>query len=214
MAWFLGLIGFFFMLSTLLAPDWLTHDSTGPLPAFSVGGVRPVLTSWGLYEGCALTETTDKDGEKVQDWTCSPLVALGQDPKEEIALNDLLSENYGWLGTVGLLITFGEVFLVIALIIVFVGLCCPFKWRFKCFRSGMYLYLLADLLFMIGLIVYLAQMTLLSNGKSLSNTVGWCVGMGWGVVIIVFTGALLLLLDKPEKDPPQKSVPEDAGIRA
>lgn len=211
MAWFLGLIGFFFMLSTLLAPDWVIHSGSGPLSSFSIEGVNPVQTSWGLYEGCALTQSKDNEGNLVEDWLCSPVVRIGEDPKEEIALNDLVSQNFGWLASVGLLITFGEVFLAIALIIVFIGLCCPFKWRFTCFRSGMYLYLLADLLFMIGLIIYLAKLTLMAPGKALNNSVGWCVGMGWGVVIIVFTGALLLLLDK---DPPKKSDPEDRDIHA
>jgi len=200
------------MLSTLLAPDWLTLTKTGPLPEFSVEGVAPLETSWGLYESCALTEINNDDGEVVQDWACSPMVKiLGEESADPIALNDLVSRNFGWLASVGLLIAFGEVFLAIALIIVFIGLCCPFKWRFTCFRSGMYLYLLADLLFMIGLIVYLAKLTLMAPGKALQHSVGWCVGMGWGVVIIVFTGALLLLLDK---DPPAKSVPGDAEINA
>jgi len=211
MAWFLGLIGFFFMLSTLLAPDWLTHTGTGPLPSFSVGGVNPVQTSWGLYEGCALTQSKDDEGNLVEDWICSPVVSLREDPKTEREFNDLVGENFSWLATVGSLVIFGEVFLAIALIIVFIGLCCPFGWRFRCFRSGMYLYLLADLLFMIGLIIYLAQLTLMKPERALSHSVGWCVGMGWGVVIIVFTGALLLLLDK---EPPKKSVPEDADIHA
>jgi hypothetical protein len=144
MAWFLGLIGFFFMLSTLVAPDWLVHNESGPLPAFSVEGVNPVQTSWGLYEGCALTQKTNADGDVVQDWICSPDVSLGEDPEEKIGLNQLVSQNYEWLASVALLIVFGELFLAIALIIVFIGLCCPFKWRFMCFRSGMYLYLLAD----------------------------------------------------------------------
>ena len=55
MAWFLGIIGFFFMLSTLLAPDWLTHDGSGPLGSFTFEGKPPLKTSMGLYEGCILT---------------------------------------------------------------------------------------------------------------------------------------------------------------
>jgi len=214
MAWFLGIIGFFFMLSTLLAPDWLTHVGSGPLPAYQLNGVNPIQTSWGLYEGCALILDKDEDGQQVQEWICSPTVSVpnpnpdinNPDVKKARALNDLISESFGWLASVGLLITFGEVFLFIALVIVFIGLCCPFRWRFVMFRSGMYLYLLADLLFMIGLIVYLAKLKSAEAAEPLNNTVGWCIGMGWGVVIIVFTGALLLLLDK---DPPNKSDPED-----
>jgi len=163
----------------------------------------------GLYEGCILTPINETHTK----WSCSPQVNTGGgvNPIEETGLNDLISEKFGWLESVGLLIIFGEVFLAIALVIVFIGLCCPFKWRFIMFRSGMYLYLLADLLFMIGLIVYLAMLKTDEAEKAMSNTVGWCIGMGWGVVIIVFTGALLLLLDK---DPPEKSVPEDAELRA
>jgi len=195
------------MLSTLLAPEWLTYEGTGPLESFKYEERTPISTSLGLYEGCILLPQTDQERE----WTCSPQVVLSENPREERALNDLISGKFGWLASVGLLITFGEVFLAIALIIVFVGLCCPFKWRFIMFRSGMYLYLLADLLFMIGLIVYLAELKQAEVVKPLTNTVGWCIGMGWGVVIIVFTGALLLLLDK---DPPEKEVSEDAEPRA
>lgn len=207
MAWFLGIIGFVFMLSTLVAPDWLVHDQSGPLKAFTVGGQAPIQTSFGLAEGCALIVVKDADGNDVQEWQCSPTVVMNEDPREEIGLNDLINREFGWLSSVYLLIIFGEVFLLIALIIVFIGLCCPFKWRFVMFRSGMYLYLLTDLLFMIALIVYLAKLYTNPITEPLSYTVGWCVGMGWGVVIIIFTGAILLLLDK---DPPQKSVPEDA----
>ena len=31
----------------------------------------------------------------MQDWLCSPVVRIGEDPKEEIALNDLVSQNFG-----------------------------------------------------------------------------------------------------------------------
>ena len=49
---------------------------------------------------------------------------------------------------------------------------------------------------MIGLIVFPAELKASEPERPLSHTIGWCYGMGWGVVIIVFTGALLLLLDK------------------
>ena len=55
-----------------------------------------------------------------------------------------------------------------------------------------------DLLFMIALIVYLGKLQNHPITEPISYTIGWCVGMGWGVVIIVFTGAILLLLDKGE----------------
>jgi len=210
MAWFLGLIGFFFMLSTLLAPDWLIHDSTGPFEPFSVDGAQPIQTSWGLTQGCVLITTKNEEGEDSKEWKCDDVqVKLGEEAS--IGLDQLIARDFGWLASVSLLITFGEVFLVIALVIVFVGLCCPFKWRFAMFRSGMYLYLLADLLFLIALIVFPAELKASEPDRPLSHTIGWCYGMGWGVVIIVFTGALLLLLDK---DPPKKSVPEDAETHA
>lgn len=205
MAWFLGIIGFFFMLSTLLAPEWLSYAGAGPLPVSTmVGGAAPQAASWGLYEGCVMTsKKVDDVVEEV--WACSPDV-VEETGNGKIAYNELIANHFGWLSTVGNVLVVGEVFLVIALIIVFIGLCCPFKWRFVCFRSGMYLYLLTDLLFMIALIVFPVRLSATEPDKKLENTIGWCYGMGWGVVIIVFTGALLLLLDK---DPPAKSVPGD-----
>lgn len=191
------------MLSSLLSPDWLIFPSgAGPIRPHSVKGIEGgiVEASWGLFEGCVLPDDSE-------DWVCSPTVVEGGNPAKEIEYNELINVDYGWLSTVGFLLTVGEVILVVALIIVFIGLCscCPVKARFPLFRGGMYLFLLADLLFLIGLIIFPAELKVVEPEKPLTNVIGWCYGMGWGVVIMVFSGALLLLLDK---DPKGKPLPQ------
>lgn len=202
MAWFLGIIGFFFMLSSLLAPDWLTIQ--GQAPSIEGGLIVPGSgspdVSWGLYEVCLLPKGAD-------EWACSSNVT-GILESTTIDNEDI----FGWLAHVGNLITVGEVVLFVALVVVFVGLCCPFSFRFRLFRLGMYLYLFTDLLFMIALIVFPAKLRDRDLQEQESNAIGWCYGMGWGVVIIVFTGAILLLLDKDtsDKGDPVKTVEEVA----
>ena len=83
--------------------------------------------------------------------------------------------------------------------------------RSRLFRLGMYLYLLADLLFFFPLIYFPFGIGVLKKenrggvfGLTISSVYGW----GWGVVILVFVGALLLLLDKPVPDAKPKEEDE------
>ena len=102
--------------------------------------------------------------------------------------------------TTGLVLCIGELILLLGLVIVFLGLCgCCMGMgsRTKLFRCGMYFYLIAALLFFGCLIAFPFLLGVIGAESSVAAEITSVMGWGWGVVILVFTGALLLLLDKP-----------------
>jgi len=196
MAWFLGLFAFVFMSLSLMSHEWVVFGSST-----IDGGLRHVesdlpvgKSSWGLWAGSV------KVGD---EWHYDAKVATVTDDKKEFYFDDQIPD---WLGTTGLVLVVGVVVLVVGLVVIFVGLCVCCTGggclggaaRFKLFRMGMYLYLVADLLFFGSLIYFPYGLALLKQERrnpfalTITSTYGW----GWGVVILVFVGALLLLLDK------------------
>jgi len=198
MAWFLGLLGFLIMWLCIGNNNWITYERAGlasEYPNCNLGGKTYAIenTRYGLFSAEILC-----NGK----WRTESIVK-NKDSDPSIQFEDTVP---GWLGTAGLILVIGELVLIVALVIVFLALCSCIPelkyFRNSLFRIGMYLFLLSCLLFVGVLIFFPFGIGFLGHttvkGRLVMEvppTMGWA----WGVVILVFTGALLLLLDKPPK---------------
>ena len=210
MAWFLGLFAFLFMASSLGSHDWVAFQAQGYRGMLRDAGSKQAVkaSAWGLWSGSVMTE----DDEWVYDAQVIPVDNNNRARNDPEVRMDFNSQIPAWFGGVGLTLTTGAIVLLIGLVVVFLGLCACCTGcidggaRIKLFRFGMYLYLLADLLFFFPLIYYYFALEEMKKGSEypFEMTVGTTYGLGWGVIIMVFTGALLLLLDKHV--PPKKSI--------
>jgi len=217
MAFFAGLFALIIIIFAASNARWIDFGLGKDRDLVDAGTGRKIeVAYWGLWKSTVVLgdEAVDNDPEvKIVDRSARNGPAVTKSKR----LNTL---HPPWMETWGAVLTCGLITLGVALIVVFFGLCmcCTNEDGTGCInggagnkllRFGMYLYLLADLTFFVLLIYFFFKLYYKENNPDSPTdlTIDPPYGAAWGAVILVFMGAILLLLDKQPGS--KKEKPDD-----
>jgi len=153
MAWFLGIFGFVIMLLCVCSETWVVFggNGTGNAIRHVETDLRVTQTSWGFWSGAVFAG---------DEWYSSPKVKDDDNNNNNTPVAEKEINIPDWMGTLGLIICVGLLVLAIGLVILFFGLCASClpcvdnKGQIRLCRCGMFLFLIADLLFFFSLLYF------------------------------------------------------------
>jgi len=170
----------------------LLITSTGST-AWALEGEEMPYTAYGLFENCKVSATPVEFRELTGT---EQFICMAHDSVPT------------WLLACQVLMVVAIVIAFVSFVVVAVGLCSSVEGcKFGAYRAGIYGYFITILAIIVTCVIYPIKFFQDNEGDHI--TLGWSYGLGWGLAVFLFAGALMLILDKGEELALREKMPEE-----
>jgi len=177
-----GLLSFLLLITCTGSTAW----------ALETGDVNP-YTAYGLFEECKVKINSEEEA-----------LTIGTESFQCIGHEVVPT----WLLACQVLMVVAIFLAFISFLTIAIGLCSSVEGcKFGAYRAGIYGYFFAILCIIITGVLYPIKFFQDKEGENV--VLGWTYGLGWGLAVFLFAGALMLILDKGEELALREKMPEE-----